>query len=152
MEELLLSLKELLVAGGDVLASLTLLIARNFSIVALAAWIGFWLFAVNWVKLRQVVLSGGWIGILLIGVVMIIIWGVVAPPPGGAHRLLGLTLGNFVGKTVFVSGLTCIMFLCGSVQLSGFCASCCRFEEDQPEQLAHASHHGHGDNHGHGGH
>ena len=86
----------------------------------LLAWIVFWLFAVNWVSLRQVLLRGGWIGLLLIGLVMILVWGVVAPPVGGAHHLFGLTLSNFVGKTVFVTILFCIMFLCGAFQLSGF--------------------------------
>ncbi len=99
----------------------------------LAAWIGFWLFGVNWQKLRDVLLAGGWIGVLLIGLVMILVWGSVAPPADGMHRIQGLELSNYVGKTVYVTTLFCIMFLCGSVQLSGCCANCCQFEEDPVE-------------------
>jgi hypothetical protein len=50
---------------------------------------------------------------------------------------VGLSLSNYVGKTVYVTALVCIMFLCGSVQLSGCCAACCRFEEDEPHAAAH---------------
>jgi len=153
MEDLLLSLKDLLLAGADVLASLVLLIAHNFSIVALAAWIGFWLFAVNWVKLYEILRAGAWIGVFLIGALAILVWGTVAPPPGGFHYILGMALSNYVGKTVFVVELIVIMRLCAAVQLSGVCASWCQFQEGEAaEQLAHASQHGHGDNHGHGGH
>ena len=147
MEDLLFSLKELFVAGADVLASLVFLV---LPLLPLAAWIGFWLFAVNWVKLRQVLLAGGWLGLVLVGVVMVLVWGTVSPPAGGAHNLLGLSLSNYVGKTVLVTGLICIMLLCGSVQLSGFCSSWCRFEEDAAKEEVHAAQHGH--DHGHGGH
>ncbi len=95
----------------------------------LIAWLCFWLFAVNWTKLRQVMLQGGWIAVFLIGVVMILIWGMVAPPPDGYHHMFGLNISNFVGKTVYVTGLFCLMFMCGSLQLSGCCASCCNFGE-----------------------
>ena len=101
--------------------------------------------AVNWTKLRLVLLQGGWIGLLLIGVVAVLVWGTVAPPPSGSHHLLGLTLGNFVGKTVFVTTLICIMFLCGSVQLSGACGKLCQFEEPAVEPAHHGG--GHGDAH-----
>jgi hypothetical protein len=144
MENLLLSLKELLIALADVVGSLVLVI---LPLLPLVAWIGFWLFGVDWVKLRKVLLSGGFIGLLLIGVLAILVWGTISPPPGGVHYFLGLKLGNFIGKTVFVTGLTCIMLLCGAVQLSGFCASWCRFEEDAPEEQLHAAH-----GHDHGGH
>jgi hypothetical protein len=111
----------------------------------LIAWLAFWLFAVNWVKLRAVMVQGGWIGVVAIGFLMILIWGVIDPPASGAHYLLGLTLSNFVGKTVYVTALLTIMFLCGSVQLSGACGDWATF----PEPVAD-DHHGHGhDSHGH---
>jgi hypothetical protein len=99
----------------------------------LIAWLAFWLYAVNWVKLRQVMAQGGWIAVLLFGFVMILIWGVIAPPPSGHHYLFGLTLSNFVGKTVYVTALLSIMFLCGSVQLSGACGSWAKFPTWGPE-------------------
>jgi hypothetical protein len=114
----------------------------------LIAWLAFWLYAVDWVKLRAVMIQGGWIAVLLIGFVMILIWGLIAPPSSGHHYLLGLTLSNFVGKTVYVTALFTIMFLCGSVQLSGACGSWASF----PEPAAEEEHHGHGHDAGHGHH
>ncbi len=137
MEQLFASLLLFLIS---LWALLTSLLAVLVPWLPLAAWIGFWLFAVNWVKLREIMLAGGWVGVVLIGLVMILIWGVVAPPPDGAHHMLGLSISNFVGKTVYVTALFCIMFLCGSVQLSGCCAQCCNFEEEAPAG---------GDSHGH---
>lgn len=119
----------------------------------LIAWLGFWLFAVNWTKLRiQLTQGGGWIGLLLIAVVWIIIWGAVAPPPSGSYALFGLHISNFVGKTVFVTGLYCLMLLAGAAQLSGAFANCCHFAEPEPENDAHGhDDHGH-DSHGHDSH
>ncbi|MGE0377016.1 MAG: hypothetical protein AB7Q45_16520, partial [Planctomycetaceae bacterium] len=74
-------------------------------------------------NLRRVLLSGGWLGGLLIMLVAIVGWGSIAPPESGTHSLLGLTLSNFVGKTVYVTSLAVIALLCGSVQLSGLCGS-----------------------------
>lgn len=149
MEALLSSLRELILALSDLVVALGSLL---LPVIPLAVWIAFWLFAVNWVKLRQALLSGGMFGLLLIGLVMILVWGVVAPPQEGVHNFLGLKLSNFVGKTVLVTGLACIMLLCGSVQLSGFCSSWCQFEDDSAEGELHAALHAHGDDHGHGGH
>lgn len=146
MEALLSSLQELLFALTDLVVAIgTLLLPA----IPLAIWIAFWLFAVNWEKLRAVLLSGGMFGLILIGLVAVLVWGVVAPPAEGVHNFLGLKLSNFVGKTVLVTGLACIMLLCGSVQLSGFCANWCQFEEDSAEGELHAALHG---GHGHGDH
>jgi len=115
----------------------------------LLGWLAFWLYAVNWVKLRAVLLQGGWVGVMLFGVMAVMIWGVIAPPESGQHHIFGLILSNFVGKTVYVTALMTIMFLCGSVQLSGACGPWAHF----PEPVAEQHHHGHGghghDDHGH---
>ena len=137
--QLLTALGALIVALGRVLVPF----------LPLVVWIAFWTLAVNWTKLRVVFLQGGWIGLLLIGVVAVLVWGTVAPPASGAHHLLGLTLGNFVGKTVFVTTLICIMFLCGSVQLSGACGKLCNFEETAADSGHHGGDHAHDDGHGH---
>jgi len=125
------NLVNLLLALWGVLVALVELIAPWTPLIA---WIAFWLFAVNWVKLREVMIRGGWIGVVLIGLVMVLVWGTVAPPEGGVHYILGLSLSNYVGKTVYVTVLLCIMFLCGSVQLAGFLPACCRFEEQPAEE------------------
>jgi hypothetical protein len=118
-------------------------------LLPLLVWVAFWTFGVNWTKLRAVLLEGGWVGLVLLGFLAVLVWGMVAPPLGGAHQFLGLTLGNFVGKTVLVTALICIMLLCGSVQLSGACGSLCRFEEPAAEAEHHGGHAGH-DDHGQG--
>jgi len=127
----------------------------------LAAWIVFWLFAVNWVKLRETLAKGGWVGLVLIGAIMVLVWGNIASG-SGSFSFFGrqLNVGNFVEKTVYVSGLFVIMLLAGALQLSGFCAGCCRF--DEPVKIAETHDHhsvhggghdaGHGDSHGHGAH
>ncbi len=141
MVELIRNLQELLFASWNVVISLLVLLAPWTPLIA---WVAFWLLAVNWVKLREVMIQGGWIGVVLLGIMMILVWGMVAPPLAGAHHLFGLHVSNFVGKTVYVTALLTIMFLCGSVQLSGACGDCALFPEDVPE-------HGHGD-HAHGSH
>lgn len=129
MEVLIQSVSELFFALWNVVYALLVLLLPW---TPLAAWIVFWLFAVSWISLRKVMLSGGFIGVVLLGLVIALVWGVVAPPEGGSHFILGLTLSNFVGKIVYVTALFCIMFLCGSLQLAGCCGECCRFEDDEP--------------------
>lgn len=147
------SLLNLIEALLQVLASLGASIAPWWPLIA---WIAFWTFAVNWLKLREVLHAGGWIGVVLIAVVMVMVWGIVAPPSDGFHHLLGLNVSNFVGKLMYVTGLLVIMLLCGSVQLSGAVDRYLHFVE--PIEDDHHGHddHGHGDHghdaHGHGGH
>jgi hypothetical protein len=135
MTELLSHLQEFLLAGWNVFISLGALLLPW---TPLAAWIGYWMFAVDWVKMRDVLAHRwGWIGLVLIGAVMVLVWGVIAPPTGGYHELPGLKLTNFFGKFVYVSGLFSIMLLCGAVQLSGCCGNWCRFEDDAEELEPH---------------
>ena len=142
MNDLLTSLQKLLAASWEVVISLLVLVLPW---TPLLAWVAFWLLAVNWVKLREVMIRGGWIGVVLIGLVMVLVWSLVAPPVSGSHHLFGLNVSNFVGKTVYVTALLTIMFLCGSVQLSGACGSLAQFPEPSPDD----GDHGHGDDHGH---
>jgi hypothetical protein len=113
------SLEQLFWAGVDVIKAVLQLFQPNVGLyLALAAWIVFWTFAVNWVRLRKIFLSGGFIGVLLIAFMAILVWGCIAPPPGGSHNILGLSPSNFFGKLVYVTGFLCIMLICGSVQLA----------------------------------
>lgn len=146
MDLLLDSLIQLLVAFGNFLV---IVLARLLPLAPLGAWIAFWLFAVNWVKFRSVLLQGGWVGVVMIGVLAVLVWGTIAPPPAGGHYFLGLVLSNFVGKTVMVTALVCIMFVCGSIQLSGCCGGLCQFEDDSTHAGHDAGSHGHGDPHDH---
>lgn len=144
MEQLLDSLQKLLGAGWDVVISLLLVVVPWTPLIA---WIAFWLLAVNWEKLYPVLAKGGAIGVVLIGLMMILVWGLIAPPEGGVHHLFGLKPSNFVGKTIYVTMLLTIMALCGSVQLSGACGSLVQFPDDDLTDDHHGSG-GHDDGHG----
>ena len=146
MLELITNLQALLVASWNVVVSLLGLLLPWTPLIA---WVAFWLLAVNWVKLRAVMIQGGWIGVVLLGLMLVLVWGVVAPPAAGSHHLFGLHVSNFVGKTVYVTALLTIMFLCGSVQLSGACGKFAEFPEDSPTDDHGHGDHSHGD-HGHG--
>ncbi len=110
------SLQQLFFSLVNIVASLGALVLPWTPLIL---WVGYWLLCVNWIRLRTIFLRGGWIGFLLLGFVTILVWGAVAPPPSGSHNLLGLQLSNYVGKTVYVTFLWCIILLCGSAQLSG---------------------------------
>lgn len=114
----------------------------------LLAWVGFWTFAVNWSKAFPVLWRGGCIGVLLLMFVAVLVWGAVAPPPEGKHVLFGLAVGNFAGKFIYVTMLTCIALLCGSAQLSGAFGRLCQFPEDAEPEDGHSGG-GHDGGHGH---
>jgi hypothetical protein len=158
MDALLKSLTEVGHSLWDLLAALfTVLLPWT----PLAAWIIFWLFAVNWTRFRETLAKGGWVGLVLIGAVMVLVWGSIAPG-AGTFDFFGLHVSNFVEKTVYVSGLYVIMFLAGALQLSGFCAGCCPVNEpiliaeshghDARSGHGHDAGHGHAPAAGHGGH
>ena len=116
LQSLVDSLVQLFLAVWAVFASVGELI---LPVVPLLLWVGFWTFAVDWVKLRAFLLKGGGAGLVLLSLVAVLVWGMVAPPEDGFHYILGKQLTNFVGKFVYVSGLVCIMLLSGAVQLAG---------------------------------
>ena len=78
MENMLNSLLELVIAVWNVIESLFRLVLPWTPLVA---WVAFWLLAVNWVKYRAVLLKGGWTGLVFIGLMMILIWGLIATVP-----------------------------------------------------------------------
>ena len=120
----------------DVVVSLTRVILPW---LPLLAWIAYWSLAVNWVKAFDILRRGGFIGLVLLMFMAVMVWGAVAPPADGSHTLLGLTVSNYPGKFIYVTMLTCIALLCGSVQMSGTFGSLIDFsKEDQP-----ADDHGH---------
>ena len=114
----------------------------------LLAWVGFWTFAVNWAKAFPILARGGFVGILLLMFVAVLVWGAVAPPPESHHILFGLTVGNYAGKFIYVTMLTCITLLCGSAQLSGTFGKLCEFP-DEPEDGGHGAHGHNHDDHAH---
>lgn len=103
----------------------------------LLAWIGFWTLAVNWVRAWDAIIRGGWTGVLLLMIAAIMVWGAVDPPESGSHQLLGLTVGNYFGKAIYVTMLTCIALLCGSAQMNGFGSSIVSFGGEEDAGGAH---------------
>ena len=108
----------------------------------LLAWIAYWSLAVNWVKAFDILCRGGFIGVLLMMFVAVIVWGAVAPPVDGSHTVFGLTVSNYAGKFIYVTMLTCIALLCGSVQMSGTFGSLIDFssEDEGANDHGHAAH------------
>ena len=73
-------------------------------------------------SLRQIMLKGGWLGVVLLGAVTVIVWQQISPEAG---TVLGLTdLSGYVEKLVYVSALVTVMFVCGAIQLTGCCSRC----------------------------
>lgn len=149
MGQLFQSLQNFLASGWEVVVALLAFVAPWAPLIA---WVAFWLLAVNWEKLYVVATKGAILGIALIALMMILAWGLIAPHERGYHEMLGLHVGNFVGKTIYVTMLLTIALLCGAVQLSGACGSLVHFPEEEPDHGDHHHDHGHGghDDHGHG--
>lgn len=144
---LLAAIVELLVAVGTIIVPW----------IPLIAWAAFWALAVNWQRLAGVIRSGAFIGVALIALLAVLVWGCVAPPIDGHHyfNLLGfkLSVSNFTGKLVYVMGLVVIMFAAGSAQLSGMFDGLVSFADDEEPADDHDHQgHGHDDGHGHGDH
>lgn len=141
---LLTALLEVLVATGELIVPW----------LPLIAWTVFWALAVNWEKLSAVIRSGACLGLAMIALVAVLVWGCVSPPLDGHHYLLGLSVSNFVGKLVYVVGLIVIMFAAGSAQLSGMFDGfvCYAGDEESADEHGHDDHShdaSHGDDTGH---
>ena len=132
--EVLQSIWNVVVAVAELLVELVQFVAPW---TPLLAWVAFWLIAVNWRVLSPILAKGGWIGVVLTGLMAILVWGVIAEPEGGFHYLYGLKVHNFTGKTIYVTSLFTIAALCGAAQLSGGCGRLCSFEEPTAEESSH---------------
>jgi hypothetical protein len=149
MESLMLVLQSLLNVFTSLLALAMAIVMAIVPWLPVLAWVGFWLFAVNWNKVFPIMWRGGFIGVLLLMFVSVLVWGAVAPPVDGKHVLLTLSVGNYFGKFVYVTMLTCIALLCGSAQLSGAFGSLTEFPEESVDDHGHDGDHGHGHGDGH---
>ena len=116
LHELIMAVRDLLLAIVHVGQVLMLLAAAW---VPLLLWTVFWLWAVNWEELVRVIGRGGWTVLVLIMGTAVLVWGQIAPPVGGTTQILGLNVGNYVEKFLYVVGLVSVMGIAGAVQLSG---------------------------------
>ncbi|MEE3365373.1 MAG: hypothetical protein VX304_06980 [Planctomycetota bacterium] len=118
-------------ALGQIIFGLQQIVSSIASVVLTApvlpvlCWTVFWLFAVDWIRLRQILLKGGWLGVMLVGFVMVIVWQQISP---GSQSVLGLELNGYIEKLVYVTALLSVMFVCGAVQLTGCCTRWCAAE------------------------
>ena len=71
LEQILLGFKQILTVVASVIFTAPVL--------PVLAWALFWLFAVDWTRLRQIILKGGWLGVVLVGVVMVVVWQQIVP-------------------------------------------------------------------------
>ena len=93
------SLQQFFWAGVDVIRSFFELFQPHAGLyIALVLWIAFWVGAVNWVRLRKILLEGGWTGIVMIGFMAVLVWGCIAPPEGDAPQHLGIGGEQFCGE------------------------------------------------------
>ena len=123
-------------ALGQIIFGLQQIVSSIASVILTApvlpvlCWTVFWLFAVDWIQLRQILLKGGWMGIMLVGFVMVIVWQQISP---GSQAVLGLELNGYIEKLVYVTALLSLMFVCGAVQLTGCCTRWCAAEAVEVE-------------------
>ena len=85
-------------------------------VLPLLAWASFWFWAVDWVRLRNVLRDGGW-------VVFAVLWAIATAAAVAAGVGSGLSIGPLsvspgVRVTTWSAGLLAIALLCGSARLS----------------------------------
>lgn len=105
------SLSTFLAAGGDLAAAFLLLI-RPW--VPLGAWAAFWLFAVDWMRLRRILVpQSGMVGLLLIAVFAAWISTLIAPVTAKSLLL------PVVERIALLTTWIVVMMACGALQLLG---------------------------------
>lgn len=110
MSGVLESLWAFLAAGGDLLAAFVLLVTPW---LPLGAWAAFWLFAVDWMRLRRILVpQSGMVGLLLIAVFTAWISTLIAPVT--AQSLLLPVVERIAVLTTWIV----VMMTCGA-QLLG---------------------------------
>jgi hypothetical protein len=94
------------------LAGLLLGLALRWLFVV--AWLAWWLCAVNWEKVWEVLARGGWLVVLLLGVLAALAWSQLDPGP---CSFLGiLTIGSFWWQLGAVGLLIGATLFCGWLQ------------------------------------
>ena len=84
------------------------------TLLALGAWVAWWLGAVNWAKLWPALARGGWAPAVLLGLVVAAAWARATP---GEFLWLGVVrLPNFLGQLLAVAGLAALARFCGWLQ------------------------------------
>lgn len=85
------------------------------ALVALVLWIVWWLFLVDWAATRDSLKQGGWVGLILLGLLTVLVWGCLSPAD---REYLPIPLPNFLEEFTVVFGLYVVMLGCGALQLA----------------------------------
>jgi hypothetical protein len=82
-------------------------------LILLAAWVAWWLWAVNWVKAWEWLARGAWVAVLLLVFLAALVWSKI----GSRELDLGFVqLPNFWWQLGGTALLTCLALFCGWVQ------------------------------------
>lgn len=76
-------------------------------------WCAWWLFAVDWKSVWPMLARGGWVAVLLLGLMATLLWASLFPAP---LRFAGLRINNFWWQLGGVTGLIVAALLCGWLQ------------------------------------
>jgi hypothetical protein len=120
-------------------------IVQTYTLPALllAAWVAWWLLAVNWEKAWAFLGQGAWVPLVLLMVLVATVWAALVPAPCDCLGLLRLP--NFWWQLGAVSSTVAVALFCGWLQrVVGFRPAEVNLEPPAPHG------HGHGNPHGHG--
>lgn len=84
-------------------------------VIALVLWVVWWLFLVDWNVAGKTLKGGGWVGLMLLGLLAVLIWGSLSPAD---REVLPMPLPNFVEEFTIVFGLYVVMLGCGALQMA----------------------------------
>lgn len=117
MDQLLSSLWQLVLSMGQVLVAVGQLVTPWLPLILLVLVS---LLAVDWRRAWPVLVSGGWIGIVILGVTIASVWNFLHPMKELVQPIDGLTLQSWVIRVVETTACLLIMLACAGWQLSGF--------------------------------
>jgi hypothetical protein len=82
-------------------------------LLLLAAWVAWWLWAVNWVRAWEWLARGAWVAVVLLVFLAALVWSKISPRDLDLGFVL---LPNFVWKLGGTALLACLALFCGWVQ------------------------------------
>jgi len=115
-----------------------------WTLVPIALWMGFWLWAVNWKKVWPVLGEGAWAPCVLLMLIIALVWSRLVEQP---CTCLGIvTVPNFWWQLGEVLGLACLALFSGWLQ-SVLHYTPIEVAVEPPADHGHAHDHGHGHEH-----
>jgi hypothetical protein len=84
-------------------------------VIAVVLWVVWWLFLVDWSVARKTLKQGGWVGLILLALLAVLVWGSLSP---AGQEILPIPLPNYLEEFTIVFGLYVVMLGCGALQLA----------------------------------